>query len=333
MTMRYGLLLIQCVLSLNVINCHGQKSKYNKLEIFLKDSCQTSSLMVLKKGEPIYEYGDTKEVSYLASCRKSVLALLYGPFVENGTINLNENLQDLGMDDKGGLLDIEKEATINNILQSRSGVYHKAANSGDATDKAPQRGTVKPGSLWLYNNWDFNIAGAILEKKTGKNIYVLMDSQLAKPLGFEDWSISNQRKFDDSKESLYPAYHMFLSTCDMAKIGQLMMQKGKWNGDQIISKKWIEKITSIITSNAEAQKTGLAWYDFAYGYYWWIWDKPFKNKSFKWAYTASGAFGQFITVIPRLNLVIAHKTVYPSNRNTTPEQYFKILDKILKVEK
>lgn len=319
---KYSYILI---LFINFTSCYGQKNKFTEVEQYLRDSCHTTGMFILKKGKPIYEYGNTKEVSYLASCRKSVLSILYGPFVENGTINLNETLDELGVDDIGGLLPIEKKATIDQILQSRSGIYHKASNEGDATDKAPKRGSIQPGSYWLYNNWDFNVAGHIIEIKTGRTVYQLMDSLLAKPLAFEDWNLQSQRKFGDSTRSIYPAYHMFLSTRDMAKIGQLMLQQGQWNGKQIISKNWIKKITTIVSSNSEAKKTGTAWFDFGYGYYWWIWEKPL-NKKLIGAYTASGAFGQFITVIPSMDLVIAHKTRYPGNLNTPPEKYWKLLD-------
>lgn len=302
-------------------------NKFQSLETFLHDSCQTTGMVIMKNGKEIFNYGNIEEVSYLASCRKSVLAMLYGPFVESGLINLNETLLQIGIDDIDGLLPIEKTATIDQILTARSGIYHKASNEGDASDKAPKRGSVKPGSFWLYNNWDFNVAGYILEKKTGLSIYKLMDSLLAKPLHFQDWDIKQQRKFGDTTRSVYPAYHMFLSTRDMAKIGQLMLQNGLWEGKKIISKKWVKKITSVVTSNQEAQKNNTAWYDFSYGYYWWLWDKP-KNKNFIGAYSATGAFGQYITIIPKMNMVVAHKTRYPAALNTPPETYFRILNKI-----
>lgn len=315
----------------SIVSCFCQKpNSFVAVEKYLRDSCHTTGLLILKKGEPVYHYGNIKEISYLASCRKSVLTILYGPFVENGSIRLEETIAELGIEDIGGLLPVEKQATISQILQSRSGIYHAASNEGDASAKAPPRGSVKPGAFWLYNNWDFNVAGYILEKKTGRNVYQLLDSILARPLGFEDWDIQNQRKFGDSTRSIYPAYHMFLSTRDMAKIGQLMLQQGNWKGKQIISKNWIKKITTPVTSLAEAKKAGTAWFDFSYGYYWWIWDHP-ANKKLNGAYTATGAFGQFITVIPKLDLVIAHKTKYPANLNTPPEKYWRMVDLVLNI--
>ncbi len=95
----------------------------------------------------------------------------------------------------------------------------------------------------MYNNWDFNVAGTIFEKKTGKGIYPEVEEQLAIHLGFQDWNIKNQKKKHKESKSLHPAYHIYISTRDMAKIGQLMLNKGKWNGERIISENWIEKIS------------------------------------------------------------------------------------------
>ena len=74
------------------------------------------------------------------------------------------------IDDVGGLLPIEKEATLNNLITARSGIYHLAVNGSDDPNK-PERGTKKPGTFYCYNNWDFNAAGTIFEQETKKSIY------------------------------------------------------------------------------------------------------------------------------------------------------------------
>ena len=73
----------------------------------------TTSLMIVKAGKIVYSYGDTAEVSYLASARKSVLSMLYGKYVASGKIDLKRTIGDLGINEGGaGLLPIEKTATI-----------------------------------------------------------------------------------------------------------------------------------------------------------------------------------------------------------------------------
>ena len=304
-------------------------TKLNDLKKFIIDSSHSTGMLVILHGKVLFQYGDVQEISYLASCRKSVLSILYGPFVENGKIDLNKTIEQLGLDDVNGLLPIEKKATIKDLLTARSGVYHSASNPGDATSMAPKRGSVKPGSFWLYNNWDFNIAGYILEKETGNSIYDLIDSILAKPLHMQDWRKDVQRKTGDTTKSKYLAYHMWFSTRDMARIGYLMLRNGKWKEQQVIPADWIKTSTSIVTTYKEAVQNKTAYFNFGYSYLWWVWDKPYKNEYYEGAYTATGAFGQFITVIPKLDLVIAHKTKYEYGRQTSTDVNLQIVNKLI----
>jgi CubicO group peptidase (beta-lactamase class C family) len=308
-------------------------TKLNQLRSFIIDSTHTTGFLVVQNGKVLFDYGDVQELSYLASCRKSVLSMLYGPFIENGKIKLNTTIEQLGLNDVGGLLSVETKATIKDLLTARSGVYHAASNEGDASAMAPKRGSVKPGSFWLYNNWDFNIAGYILEQQTGKSIYELVDSILARPLGMEDWKIKAQRKTGDSTRSKYLAYHMWFSTRDMARLGYLMLRKGKWKGQQVLPENWVTTTTLPVTTYKEAEQNKTAYFHFGYGYLWWVWDAPYNKGVFEGAYTASGAFGQFITVIPKLDLVIAHKTKYEYGRQVPTELYLKILDKLVAARK
>jgi CubicO group peptidase (beta-lactamase class C family) len=303
--------------------------KLKQLRTFIIDSSNTTGMLVVQGGKVVFEYGDIQEISYLASCRKSVLSMLYGPFVQNGKIKLNTTLKQLSIDDIGGLLPVERKATIKDLLTARSGVYHPASNEGDASAMAPKRGSVQPGSFWLYNNWDFNVAGYILEQQTGKSIYDLIDSLLARPLQMQDWRKDAQRKTGDTTRSKYLAYHMWFSTRDMARLGYLMLRKGKWKNQQIIPSNWVISSTTAATSYKEAKQNKTSYFHFGYGYLWWVWDTPFNKGAYEGAYSATGAFGQFITVLPKLDLVIAHKTKYEYERQVPTELYLQILDKLI----
>lgn len=298
-----------------------------QVEDFVRAS-DTSSLVVVKGGKVIYHYGDVKQLSYLASARKSVLSMLYGKYVENGTIDLSKTLDDLGMDDNGGLLPIEKTARVEDLIEARSGVFHPASNQGDLLSLAPKRGSVTPGTFWLYSNWDFNAAGGAFEKMTGKNLFDCLRDDVAGPIGMQDFRRNRQLKLGDLKASRYPAYHMWLSTRDMARLGYLMLRKGKWDGRQIVPERWVEKSTSVITPLSEMQPPEARNGPWGYGYMWWVWDGPFNSGPFKGAFTARGAFGQFITVLPALDMVVAHKTV-PVNRSVPDYDYLLLLDRIV----
>jgi CubicO group peptidase (beta-lactamase class C family) len=320
------------------------QERLDSLTNYIKNNLTTTGMLILKDGKILYEYGDIQDLSYLASCRKSILSILYGKYVENGTIDLNQTIGQIGVDEDRGLLEIEKSATVDHIINSRSGVFYQPVNSGSDTENILERGSVKPGEYFVYNNWDFNVAGYILEKKTGKNIYQELEEQLAIPLGFQDWNIKNQKKEYDKGKSRYPAYHMYISVRDMAKIGQLMLKKGEWNDKQLVSRDWIEKITSPVTSVEEVnERNGLnesSPYQFSYGYMWKIVDNINHHPDFEGAYTATGYGGQFITVIPKLNIVVAHKHKLPTlvrwglkRGNDVPDwQYWGLLYDYIKSE-
>lgn len=327
--------------NLSLKNSGFSKDKLNAFREFLKKEAGTTSMVVMENGSMVFEYGDISEISYIASCRKSVLAMLYGKYVENGQIKLEETIGEMGIDEDDGLLPIEKQARVYDIITSRSGVFHIPSNGGYDVKNIKERGSVKPGSYFVYNNWDFNVAGHILEAKSGNSVYEELESQLVNPLGFEDWNINNQKRKINEDKSRYSAYHMHLSTRDMAKIGQLMLQKGNWKGQQIIPENWLEKILIPVTPMDTISKRDELEPDhpiqFSYGMMWWIFERFHGKEDFKGAYTASGYGGQYITVIPGRNVVIAHKSKMDlqsmlgiSNRKRTPSwQYWSILEKLM----
>jgi CubicO group peptidase (beta-lactamase class C family) len=269
-------------------------------------------MTIVADGRMLFTYGDVAHVSYLASGRKSILALLYGKYVKEGTIRLDATLSELHLTDAGGLLPRELDATILHLLTARSGVYHPPSNGGDDTAHAPPRGSRRPGEQFLYNNWDFNAAGAIFEKLTGRDIYDALENDLARPIGMEDFDRSLQRKSGTSTVSLYAAYHVWLSTRDMARVGLLALRRGRWGGGQVIAPEWMEHITSLATPHretnpmfADSPPSVGRW---GYGILWWVWDAESADDPLRGAFTAWGVGGQYITVIPQLDLVIAHKT-------------------------
>jgi len=169
----------------------------------------------------------------------------------------------------------------------------------------------------LYNNWDFNAAGAVFERVTGSNIYDELEQQLAVPLEFEDWDREAQRKSGNLSVSVNPAYHIWLSTRDMARVGYLMLREGSWNGRQVLSRDWVRRITGVVTPLEEMNPPRRREGYFGYGYMWWVWDGPRAVGPFEGAYTGRGAIGQWITVFPALDLVVAHKTNSVYGRTTS----------------
>jgi len=308
--------------------------KMDTFREYLIDSTKITGLVVAQKGEIVFEYGDIEENSYIASCRKSVLAMLYGKYVENGTIILNKTIEQLEIDDVEGILPVEKQATIQDLISARSGVYHPEGYPGGLQQYAPKRGSVKPGEYWLYSNWDFNVAGYVFEHETGKNIYDEVETQIALPLEMEDWNRSLQVKQGDTTISKYLAYPMWFSTRDMARIGLLMLNEGNWKGKQLISKDWVGEMVKQRTTYQEIDNNVPVFKDigvsYGYGYMWWLFEN-LEDKRFKDAYTALGAMGQAIAVYPEIDVVVAYKTKAAYRRRNSSAVRAAVLKKAVEI--
>jgi N-acyl-D-aspartate/D-glutamate deacylase len=290
----------------------------------------TTAVVAAVNGRLLLEHGDTAHLSYIASVRKSVLAMLFGRYVENGTIRLDETLKDLRITDHGGLSEQELEATVEDLLGARSGVYHEASYSGDDLASAPPRNSQKRGSYYLYSNWDFNALGTIFEQKTGRDIYDALETDLARPIGMQDFRRDLQKKEGDLTKSMHAAYPMWFSTRDMARIGHLMLREGNWAGTQVVSRDWTRRIVRIVTPRNEMNPIERRKGRFGYGFLWWIFDGEQPSDAYRGAYTGIGAGGQYITVVPALNLVVAHKTDVRGGRpRTTTDQYLALLDSLV----
>lgn len=264
----------------------------------------TSSLLVLQDGRAVVELGDTTRASYVASVRKSLLSILFGIQVDAGTVSLDATVDELGVDDVGGLLPIERTARLRDLLTSRSGVYHPPSSPGSDEDAFPSRGTKAPGQYFLYNNWDFNAAGAIFEKASGLTVFEAFQKHLAGPLGFDDYDPTRQRMLGDGRKSAFPAYHLFLSARDLAKIGMLMAAGGQWEGRQHVPREWVRDSVATHVRRADmAPATGFGTCD--YGYLWWL---PRENgPQWQGAFLAAGNYGQFLLVLPAIGSVIVHR--------------------------
>ena len=299
-------------------NMVGGKKKIKKSNTYIKSNIESSileldglqSIIISKSNNTIYEYGNIKyNHGYIASCRKSILAILYGMY----PINLDKTLKELNIDDKLGLSDLEKTATIRDLLSAKSGIYHPASNPGDSTNK-PKRYSMKPGEHFTYNNWDFNALGTIFTQETGSNIFDAL-GDLGKKIGFEDFDLEYNKeqykhyiaRIEDKTESIHPPYHFYLSARDMLKLGYLMLNKGKYNDKQIVPEAWIDEITSLKTKKTDQENL-----KHGYGYMWWVFDEE-KEHPLWGAYMASGHGGQRIIIIPKSDMVIVMKNYQYAN--------------------
>ena len=299
----------------------------------------TASMMVVVQGRVVFSYGDVTHPSKIASARKSVLSMLYGKYVHNGTINLDKTVKQLGLDDKEPFLPLEETATLRQLLAARSGVYLPTSSFGQR-GYLPPRGSEAPGAHYLYSNWDFNAAGAAFEKLTGQSIYDALQRDLVRPLGMQDYQPSLQVKESDPLTK-WPEYVMRLSTRDMARLGLLMLDKGKWNSEQIIPAEWVQFSTTLVTPFRELNPSFLRNYGSPerWGYsgaLWWVWDNPaypgeIYTGPWQGAFTAQGAGGTYVSVFPAGDMVIAHLVDIDKNAKAfvNPSSYTAMISMIM----
>ena len=153
----------------------------------------------------------------------------------------------------------------------------------------------KPGTVFLYNSMGTFMLSAIIQKVTGQKVIDYLKPRLFDPLGIAgvDWE-------ENLMGTNTGGWGLRVKTEDMAKLGQLYLQKGLWNGNQIIPSTWIEEATTTkIIQHPDLPQSKKDSSDWEQGYCYQIW------RSRHHSYRADGAFGQYILVWPGLDAVVA----------------------------
>jgi len=292
------------------------------------DSIETSAVVIVKSGIIAYEWGEVEKKYMTHSIRKSFLSALYGNYVRDGIIDLDKSVYELGLDDDPPLSEIERTATLRDCIKARSGIYHPALyESARMKELKPGRHSQVPGTHWYYNNWDFNAAGTAFEKLTGKKIFEALEQEIAIPTGMEDFS-AEDGWYVSGEESIHPAYPFSITAHDMARFGLLMLRKGEWNGIQLIPSDWVEESTSYHSDASLYGSDG-------YGYMWWV---ARDNNKFshlpgvnlpEGSYSARGAGGHYIMLIPEYDLVVVHRVDTFESNSVSADEFGRLLQMIL----
>ena len=283
----------------------------------------TASLLVVHDGNILLSYGDNTRRYMLHSIRKSIMNAMIGIEVENGSLSLHQTLGELNIDDIGRLRDAEKEASIQDLLSARSGVFHPSAYSPRGMSKnLPERGSHAHGEFWYYNNWDFNTLLTIYEQQSGKHFFEAFKKEIAEPIGMEDFRIDDTYSRIEKDKSIHPAYLFRMSARDMARFGLLYLKNGSWNKKQIVPADWVKKSTSPISTDlGKFSARG------AYGLLWWV--STINNRK---VYYASGTGGHRIMVFPDDDMVIVHRVNTYNNQSVSNQTINEIVSEIFKAQ-
>jgi CubicO group peptidase (beta-lactamase class C family) len=167
---------------------------------------------------------------------------------------------------------IEERATLRHLLTARSGIYLPAGNA-ELEALSPKRGSHQPGTYFQYQNWDFNAAGTAFEKLTGMDLFDALETELARPIGMEDFDRRRQRKIDVRPVSVHRA--QFPSTRDMAH-WRLMARQ-----DNGMGARSCRRVDSAIVHWSHRRKTSTPAVgcvelgaSVGRGMLWWVWDTP-----------------------------------------------------------
>ena len=285
------------------------------------DSLSSSAFMIIQKGKVVAHWGDINRRFILHSVRKGIFNSLYGVYSENGTIDLNKTIGEIGITDKDSLSELEKSAKIIHLLKARSGIYHKAAAEPSwVDDYRPERNSVAPDSLWFYNNWDFNVLGTIFEQLTQTSIYEALYNDITTPLQMQDYSIMDGEYYYELEYSNHPAYHLKMSARDLARYGQLFLQEGLWSDKQIFSKNWVANSTYPTSKHGGGGKIG-RWYG-------WLWNVSEYYQDYK-MYYAAGVGGQFLAIFPTEDLILVNLSNTYQKDKLYDREIVKLFDLIL----
>lgn len=220
---------------------------------------------------------------------KSITGMAIGMLIEEGKLKLDENIYDIFSDQINALSKIFRPViTVENLLTMTSGVTFNESGIVSGNDwlgsflNASVNG--KPGTEFQYNSLNTYVLSAIVTKRTGETLTEYLTPRLFGPLGITKYYWETC-----PKGITKGGWGLFLCAEDMAKLGQLYLQRGKWNGQQLVSEYWIE------ISTARHLKTQNDTY--GYGYQLWIEQRP---GSFEY----NGMLGQNVIIYPDMDMVL-----------------------------
>ena len=220
---------------------------------------------------------------------KSITGMAAGLLIDEGKLDLSENIYKI-FHDKGSTWAkiFRPEVTVENLMTMTSGVTFNESGIVSGNDwlesylNAPV--SEKPGTKFQYNSLNSYVLSAIITERTGMPMDEYLKPRLFEPLGITDYL------WEKCPRGITKGgWGLFMHTEDMAKLGQLYLNKGKWNGKQIIPESWAEASVTKKIDSIEGT--------YGYGYQLWMEERP---GSFEY----NGMLGQNVLIYPDVDMVI-----------------------------
>lgn len=262
------------------------------------------SLLVLRDGQLVYErYGNghnADELHAMWSATKTFTALAVGFVQQDGLLSVDSPIVHyLKPEQMPHTVSPQlAQLTTANLLSLSSGwaadTITNRMRAGEQFDPVltclGRRFVAEPGEQWGYNNQDSYMAGIMVENVTGMRLQDYLREKLFAPLQIDTFLYDS-----DAMGHNMGATGLYLQSSSLLKMGQLMLQKGEWNGVQLLDSAWINRMTSV----QSMQWGGPTESDWRCGYGFQVWMCHFPG-----SYRADGMWGQYCLVLPEKNAVV-----------------------------
>ena len=283
----------------------------SEMDSFFQEAADKSldvhSVMLVKNGKVIYSrwqsQGQEEVPHVLHSVSKTFTSTAVGLAIAEGKMKLTDKVVDYFPDKlPAEVSDNLKAMTVRDLLTMSCGHNEEPSGFRDSDQDwvaafLAHPVVHKPGTFFLYNSMGTYVLSAIVQQVTGEKVVDYLNTRLFQPLHIAP------PHWDESPQGINcGGWGLFLKTEDLAKMGQLLLQKGKWNGRQVIPAEWVAEMSkkqienfNPDTDNAEEAKNS----DWKQGYCYQMWRCRFG------CFRADGAMGQYIIVVPEKDAVIA----------------------------
>jgi CubicO group peptidase (beta-lactamase class C family) len=290
--------------ALLIVHIRAASAQAPNLEAAAKEAStmpRLHSVLVSWRGNLVLEryFNGTQptRAANIKSASKSVISALVGIAIERGLITgIKQPLSDFFPEILAGQTNsVKKQITIENLLTMQSGLettsnrnYGMWVQSPNWVRHALGRPLLtQPGTVMEYSTGNTHLLSAILTKATGKSTWQFAQETLAKPMGF-----TLPRWPQDPQGVFFGGNDMLMTPRQMVAFGELYLNHGRLNGQQIVPGRWVQasQLPRVQSTRED---------DRFYGYGWWIRDLAGHRTYYAW-----GFGGQFIFIVPTLDLVV-----------------------------
>ncbi|MBD3275863.1 MAG: serine hydrolase, partial [Candidatus Marinimicrobia bacterium] len=285
--------------------------------------------------EEYFHYGSRDRIHSLQSVTKSVTSLIVGIAYDEGLIKsletpVREFFPDYGDSFRANSWSVSLRHTLmmsaaldwNEQDIPYSDPNNDAVQMNNSSDmisyvlSSERKNGLEPGEQFYYNSGLSILLGGVLKDATGMSADRYAEETLFRETGIEDY------QWGSLSGTLHTGGGLFLRPRDLLKLGQLVLDSGRWQEKQVISESWIEESTDLHLQIEDSENTS------GYGYQWWIGEFRAGDKRYETVY-ASGHGGQFLWIVPELDLVVTALHHIPVNTEDIRSFYWEEMEQVV----